>query len=102
MKIKNFKVAVVALFIVVLGLTGCSTMMTPAINTTDLKTTDFSGTMKKGESCQTYLFGFIGPFGDASVVKATKNADISKVEVVDYKHSNFIILAQNCVVVYGQ
>jgi len=97
-----FKVATVALFIMVLGLTGCSTVTTPAINTIDLKTTDFSRTMKKGESCQTYLFCFIGPFGDVSVVEATKNANISKVEVVDYKHSNFIIIAQNYVVVHGQ
>ena len=100
MKIK--KLAMFFSLIFILGLTACSTMETPAVNMIDMKTTDFSKTMKKGESCQNYILGFIGPFGDASVVNAAKDAEISKIEVVDYKYTYFILFSQKCVCVYGQ
>jgi len=83
-------------------LLGCSSLKTPAINTLDIKTTDFSKKMKSGESCQTYILGFIGPFGKASVVQAAKNARISKVEVIDYKENYYVLLSQKCICVYGE
>ena len=84
------------------GLAGCSTLWTPVVNSTDLQTTNFSKPMKQGESCQTYILGILGPFGNASVVEAAKNGEMSKVNVVDGKTSNYIIFAQNCVVAYGE
>ena len=83
------------------GLSGCTTIWTPVINSTDLQSTDFSETMKQGESCQLYILGILGPFGNASVVEAAGNAGISKVNVVDEKWSNYIIYSQQCVVAYG-
>lgn len=98
---KKLSVKLLVLCLVGIGLTGCTTMRTPVINSTDLQTTDFSKTMKKGESCQLYILGILGPFGNASVVEAAKNADISKVNVVDEKWSNYIIYSQECVVAHG-
>ncbi len=92
---------ILILCLVALGLVGCTTLWTPVINSTDLQTTDFSKSMKQGESCQLYVLGFLGPFGNASVVEAAANAGISKVNVVDQKYSNYILFAQQCVVAYG-
>jgi hypothetical protein len=57
--------------------------------------------MKAGESCATYVFGLIGPFGDSSVIEATKKGGISKVEVVDYKDGYYLFFSQHCVVAHG-
>lgn len=86
----------------VVGLSGCATMLTPVTNVADLKNADFSQNMKRGQSCANFILGFIGPFGDASIVEAAKDAHISKVKVVDYKSTWYVVLAQRCVVVYGQ
>lgn len=83
------------------AISGCSTMHTPAGNMTDIKSTDFSKSMKQGEACATYLFGLIGPFGDSSLVDAAKNGGISKVEVVDYKDGFYIFISRHCTVAHG-
>ncbi len=81
---------------------GCTTLTTPLSNTTNLKEVDFSKEMKNGKSCQYYIFGLLGPFGDASVVNAAKDSSLSKVEVVDHKDGWYLLVTQHCVVVYGQ
>ncbi|MBI4972509.1 MAG: hypothetical protein HZC16_01685 [Candidatus Omnitrophica bacterium] len=81
---------------------GCAAMTTPVSNTTNLKEVDFSKEMKNGKSCQYYIFGLLGPFGDASVVNAAKDSSLSKVEVVDHKDGWYLLVSQHCVVVYGQ
>lgn len=85
----------------IIGLSGCATTQSPVSNVTDLKNADFSQNMKVGQSCANYILGFIGPFGDASIVTAAKNAGLSKVEVVDYKSAWYVLFSQNCVVAYG-
>lgn len=87
--------------IAAVAISGCSTMHTPAGNMTDIKSTDFSKSMKQGKSCATYLFGLIGPFGDSSLVDAAKNGGLSKVEVVDYKDGFYILFSQHCTVAHG-
>ena len=83
-------------------ITGCATMTTPVVNSIDIKSTDFSKTMKTGEACCTYVLGFIGPFGDASIVQAAQEAKISKVEAVDYKSGWYVLFSRFCVRVYGE
>ncbi|MFA9461698.1 TRL domain-containing protein [Thiohalorhabdus sp. Cl-TMA] len=84
-----------------LAITGCSTKTSPVVNTNNFQTTDFSKEFQKGKACANYLLGFIGPFGDASLVEAAKNGNISNVEVVDYRWSYYVLLGQDCVIAYG-
>ena len=81
---------------------GCTTLTTSVSNAVNLKEVDFSKEMKNGKSCQYYIFGLLGPFGDASVVNAAKDSSLSKVEVVDHKDGWYLSVTQHCVVVYGQ
>lgn len=82
------------------GLAGCASY-SPVVNTTDVRNVDFSKPMKKGEACYMYFFGSIGPFGDASIVNAAKDAGIAKVEVADYAVRWGGIVVSYCVVVHG-
>lgn len=102
MEIKKFKVVIVLLCILVLGFTGCSTTMTPIVNTLDIKTIDFSITMKEGKSCQGFIIGFIPIGEDASIVKAAKNGGISKVKLVEHKTNYYPFYCKRCIVVHGQ
>lgn len=92
----------IAIGAVALGLTACASLKTPVSNTVDVGKVDFSKEMKQGNSCQYYLFGLVGPFGDASVVNATKEGGISKIDVVDHKNGWYVLVSQQCVMVYGQ
>jgi len=95
------KVMVLILVLILVGAYGCATMTTPASNVTDIKSVDFSQNMKKGESCISW-FLFFGPFGDASIVQAAKDAGIKKVDVIEYKAAWYFFVSKKCVVVYGQ
>lgn len=101
MKNRKLVLSLALILFVASGLFGCSTMRTPAGNMIDIKTTDFSKKMKQGEACATYVFGIIGPFGNSSIIDATKSGGISKVEVVDYKDGYYILFSQHCVVAHG-
>lgn len=92
----------VAIVLVAMGITACASLKTPVSNTVDVGKVDFSREMKQGNSCQFYLFGLLGPFGNASVVNATREAGISKVDVVDHKNGWYVLVTQQCVTVYGQ
>ena len=91
---------VISAAVLVFGATGCVSTMTPATNTTDIHSVDFSSTFKKGMDCATYVLLF-GPFGDASIVNAAKSAGIAKVEIVDYQRKWYPFVNKHCVVVYG-
>jgi len=95
------KVLVLILVLMLAGAYGCATMITPATNITDIKSVDFSQNMKKGESCASWVLLF-GPFGDASIVQAAKDAGIKKVNVIDYKSALYVFVTKKCVVVYGE
>jgi hypothetical protein len=95
------KVMVLILVLMLVGAYGCATMISPATNITDIKSVDFSQHMKKGESCVSWVLLF-GPFGDASIVEAAKDAGIKKVNVIDYKTAWYVFVTKKCVVVYGE
>jgi hypothetical protein len=94
MKISHLMVLVGLVF------SGCGFTITPATNITTLNQADFSQDLITGKSCVTYVLG-MGPFGSMSIVDAAKHAAISKVLVVEYSTSNFLVGNQLCVVVYG-
>lgn len=95
--------AAVAVSLLLLGC-GCSIARTPVVNSVDISKTDFSniGQLKQSEACATFILGFIGPFGDPSVVTAIKTGGIKTVKVVDHKAAWYVLFSQDCVVVYGE
>ena len=84
-----------------LGAFGCSTMVTPVANTTDIQDVDFSQSFKTGRNCIKRVLVVFGPFGDASIVNAAKKAGIKKVEIVDYQSNWNPFVLSSCVIVYG-
>ena len=64
---------------------GCRTV-SPVTNTVDLTSLDFSNArnLKEAKACEIYLLGFIGPFGNAQIIKAILENNIKKVYTVDY------------------
>lgn len=81
----------------------CSVRMVPAVNSVDTTSVDFSDTsaMRKGMSCQDFVFGFI-PVGDEmSLFDAVKDARIRRVAAVEYDVTSYVVFAERCLVVYG-
>ena len=82
---------------------GCTTV-SPITNTVDLTNTDFINAkdFKEAKACEIYLIGFIGPFGNAQIIKAIQENYIKKVYAVDKYFTNYIFFQEKCVVVYGE
>ena len=82
---------------------GCTTV-SPITNTVDLTNTDFINAkdFKEAKACEIYLLGFIGPFGNAQIIKAIQENYIKKVYAVDKYYSDWIIFQKRCVLVYGE
>ena len=82
---------------------GCTTV-SPITNTVDLTNTDFINAkdFKEAKACEIYLLGFIGPFGNAQIIKAIQENNIKKVYAVDVSVSNYIFVQERCVLVYGE
>ena len=82
---------------------GCLTV-SPVTNTVDLTSVDFSNArnFKEAKACEIYLLGFIGPFGNAQIIKAIQENYIKKVYAVDKYFTNYIFFQEKCVVVYGE
>ena len=82
---------------------GCTTV-SPVTNTVDLTNTDFINAKdyKEAKACEIYLIGFIGPFGNAQIIKAIQENYIKKVYAVDKYFSNWILFQRRCVLVYGE
>jgi hypothetical protein len=87
-----------------LSLTGCMSKQSPLLNIVDMTQTDFSNvaSFKKGESCQTLLFGALPIGGSSSAISAIEKGDIQFVKAIDYRLKSWIIVTQNCVTVYGE
>ena len=83
---------------------GCSVAVSPVTNTVDLTSIDFSNArkFKEAKACATYILWFIGPFGDAQIIKAIQKSNIRKVYAVDLFSSDYILVQQKCVLVYGE
>ena len=60
---------------------GCSVAVSPVTNTVNLTDVDFSNArnFKETKACATYILWFIGPFGDAQIIKAIQENYIKKV-----------------------
>ena len=82
---------------------GCTTV-SPITNTVDLTNTDFINAkdFKEAKACEIYLLWFIGPFGNAQIIKAIQENYIKKVYAVDRYYSDWIIFQKRCVLVYGE
>ena len=83
----------------------CSFRYTPVQNT-NFSQVDFSQvkSFDKGKSCKRYLLGLIPiPSGQPSLINATKNGKLSKVEVVDYENSLTLLPpgTKSCLIAYG-
>jgi hypothetical protein len=93
----------IIMLLALLALSGCIHDV-PIVNTTDISQQDFSNAnqWKRGESCESYLFGIFGPSGDASIVKAAIRGDIKRIKVVESISKNHIVGRKYCTVVYGE
>ena len=82
---------------------GCTTV-SPITNTVDLTNTDFINAkdFKEAKACEIYFLGFIGPFGNAQIIKAIQENYIKKVYAVDRYYANYLFVQEICVFVYGE
>lgn len=83
---------------------GCTAAFVPSsINTTDLATVNFSDVqnMRRGEACSTTILSLFTQ-GEALVTAAARNANISRVAVVEHKISTNPLIARQCVIVFGR
>ena len=69
--------------VVLFAVAGCSLQRSPVINSVDLSKYDYSNaaSLKESDACATYIFGFLGPIGDPSVIKAIRDGGIKTVKV---------------------
>ena len=95
---KNILLVLISVVII-----GCTTV-SPITNTVDLTNTDFINAkdFKEAKACEIYLLWFIGPFGNAQIIKAIQENYIKKVYAVDKYYSDWIIFQKRCVLVYGE
>ncbi|MAF51443.1 MAG: hypothetical protein CL694_00290 [Chloroflexi bacterium] len=106
MNLMRNRYGAIAIIGVLLAVAGCSRAATPIGNTIDIKGVDFQQVqkMRTGAACETrLLFNLIGPFGDQSIVRATRKAKIRHVAVVDREIHSFLgLINRACLRVYGQ
>tara|TARA_B110000495_G_C22666335_1_gene394098 strand:- start:47 stop:430 length:384 start_codon:yes stop_codon:yes gene_type:complete len=83
---------------------GCSIAVSPVTNTVELSSVDFSNAINftEAKACEIYFLGFIGPFGNAQIIKAIQENNIKKVYAVDTYYSNYFFVQERCVLVYGE
>ena len=93
----------ILLVLIIFVIIGCTTV-SPITNTVDLTNTDFINAkdFKEAKACEFYFLWFIGPFGNAQIIKAIQENYIKKVYAVDKYFTNYIFFQEKCVVVYGE
>ena len=105
MNLMSNRYRAIAITGILLAVAGCSRAATPVGNSIDLENVDFQQVqkMKTGVACETVYLGFLGPFGDKSIIRATKKARIKKVAVVDNEADTFLgLVNRSCLRVYGE
>ncbi|MBO4956601.1 MAG: hypothetical protein J6C50_02070 [Rickettsiales bacterium] len=87
----------------VLGISACSIINEPVVNTIQLNDADLTNisNIKIGKSCTTSILGLFGPFGDANLIKAIEDGGIKKIVSSDTKIESFGLITRNCIRVYG-
>ncbi len=84
-------------------LLGCTTNSPRVMNTIDITKSDLTDSrIQKSKDCTYYVLGFVGPFGDRSVIDATRKKYIKDIQYVDYSFGYFILWSQSCIEVYGK
>ncbi|MGN0903593.1 MAG: TRL domain-containing protein [Alphaproteobacteria bacterium] len=85
-------------------MSACSFQRTPFMNTTQIQDIDFSdiGSYREGRDCAYWILGLIGPFGDNSLPDAIRDANITKVSIVDYSTHYYVLYGKECLRVYGK
>ena len=78
--------------------------VSPVTNTVDLTSVDFKNArdFKEAKACEFYFLGFIGPFGNAQIIKAIQENKIKKVYAVDRYYANYIFVQERCIFVFGE
>lgn len=87
--------------LVAFGLSGCVGTITPTTNVISANGIDASSVRRAGDACSYYIFGLFGPFGDNSVIKAARNAGISKVVYYDQSKEYYVLFGRTCNRAYG-
>jgi hypothetical protein len=85
----------------VFALSGCAGTITPTTNVVGTSGIDTSHVRRAGNACSYYLLGFIGPFGDNSVMRAAKDNGLSKVLYYDQSREYYFLFGRICNRVYG-
>ena len=73
---------------------GCTIARSPIENTVDLTSVDFKNArdFKEAKACEIYILGFIGPFGNAQIIKAIQENNNKKVYAFDVYSSNYFFV----------
>lgn len=84
-------------------LSSCTVYTTPVVHQADLQKVDFAELLnkKRGVACRRDWWPFSK--GSNSIFNAAMNAEISKVEYVEYEEKRMLFgLSQTCVYVFGE
>lgn len=86
---------------IVLGLSACTTTITPTNNIITSSGINASEVQRMGSTCSFSLFGILGPVGDNSVIKAAKEAGIRKIVYFDQTQEYLVLFTRTCNRAYG-
>lgn len=83
--------------------TGCTYKSSLGASNVDITKTNMKevGTMKVGESCQSWFLIFPTGF-DSTARQAAENGDITKIEYQEYSNTNYLIGGSHCIKVFGK
>jgi hypothetical protein len=72
------------------------------MNSIDVTQIDYSQPMKRSQDCTIFVLGFLGPFGQTSMMDAIRKANISKVTAAEYSTDWYVVFTRSCVDIWGQ
>jgi hypothetical protein len=81
--------------------TGCISHNTYSVANVPIVPSEVAKSKLLGENCAKVVLGIFGPFGDTSIKGILDNNRNSKVTLVDYKLSNYVVMYEICSEVYG-
>jgi hypothetical protein len=85
-----------------LWVSGCASLQ-PILTTAQISDHDLKGKkIKETESCAGYILGIFGPVNQyTSISKTVDQAGFSRVVAMEKKIKNYIVYAENCLVISG-
>jgi len=92
-----------SLGIVIIAMSGCSTLTSKTTVTFDGSKTDYSklDSLKTGQACAKTVMGIVVSL-DKSITTAAMNAGVSKIMHVDEVANRGFLVNSSCTVVYGK